>query len=161
MAIPDGFRLSVEDAPSRAHRLFIDQALDDLNAERWPNNPIQRIAVFVRDLTERIAAGLDGVAYGGWLFVNNLWVSEPLRGQGIGRMLIVTAESEALKRGCHSAWLDTFSFQAPGFYQKLGYEIFAALDYPPEHKRYFLRKRLTAEDDPRRAIAPAAPPPRY
>jgi hypothetical protein len=52
------------------------------------------------------------------------------------------AEGEALKRGCHSVWLDTFSFQAPGFYQKLGYEIFATLDCPPEHKHYFMRKRL-------------------
>ena len=161
MIMPDGFRLTVEDAPSRADRMLIDQALDDFNAERWPDNPIQRIAVILRDSAESIAAGLDGVAYGGWLFVNNLWVSEPLRRQGVGRALVATAESEALARGCHSAWLDTFSFQAPGFYQKLGYEIFAALDYPPEHKRYFLRKRLTAEDDPRRAIAPAAPPPRY
>jgi hypothetical protein len=53
------------------------------------------------------------------------------------------AEGRAVERGCHSAWVDTFSFQAPGFYRKLGYEVFGELDYPPEHKRFFLRKRLT------------------
>ena len=59
MSIPDGFRLSVEAAPTRADRNFIDQALDEFNAGRWPGNPIQHMAVLLRD-----AAGLDGVAYG-------------------------------------------------------------------------------------------------
>lgn len=144
MDIPAGFRLSIEEAPTRADRAFIDQALDDLNERRWPGQPIRRIAVFVRDAAGGIAAGLDGIAYGGWLFVNNFWVSDPLRGRGVGRALMGEAEGTARERGCHSVWLDTFSFQAPGFYQKLGYEIFATLDYPPDHKRYFLRKRLSA-----------------
>ncbi len=52
-------------------------------------------------------------------------------------------ERRAIERGCHSAWVDTFSFQAPGFYRELGYEAFGELDYPPEHKRFFLKKRLT------------------
>src|SRR6516165_7091346 len=46
----------------------------------------------------------------------------------------------------HSAWLDTFSFQARGFYEKLGYEEFGRLDYPPGHHRHFLRKRLTSPE---------------
>jgi len=142
MSIPDGFRLTIEEAPTRADRAFIDQALDDFNAERWPGHPIERVGVMLRDADGGLVAGLDGVAYGGWLFVNNLWVSEPLRRRGVGRTLVAEAEREALKRGCHSAWLDTFSFQAPEFYPKLGYEIFATLDYPPAHRRYFLRKRL-------------------
>ncbi len=53
------------------------------------------------------------------------------------------AENEALARGCHGAYLDTFSFQAPDFYQKLGYEIYGKLDdFPKGHCRYFLRKKL-------------------
>lgn len=142
MTVPDGFRLSVEEAPSRADRIFIDQALDDFNEERWPGHPVRHVAVIMRDAGGRIAAGLDGIGYGGWLFVHNLWVADPLRRRGVGRALMTRAESEALRRGCHSVWLDTFSFQAPGFYQKLGYEIFATLDCPPEHKHYFMRKRL-------------------
>jgi predicted N-acetyltransferase YhbS len=69
-------------------------------------------------------------------------VSEALRAKGIGRQLIVDAKARALERGCHSAWVDMFSFQAPGFYPKLGYEVVAELDYPPGHKRIFLQKRL-------------------
>jgi ribosomal protein S18 acetylase RimI-like enzyme len=70
-------------------------------------------------------------------------VHDDLRGQGIGRDLMARAEQRAIALGCHSAWLDTFSFQAPRFYQKLGYEVFGVLDYPPKHKRFFLQKRLT------------------
>jgi ribosomal protein S18 acetylase RimI-like enzyme len=56
--------------------------------------------------------------------------------------LMAQAEGRARERGYHSAWLDTFSFQARGFYEKLGYEEFGRLDYPPDHYRHFLRKRL-------------------
>jgi ribosomal protein S18 acetylase RimI-like enzyme len=65
------------------------------------------------------------------------------RGGGWGRALLERAEEEAIARGLQGVWLDTFSFQAPGFYQKLGYEVFGTLaDYPPGHTRYFLRKTL-------------------
>jgi hypothetical protein len=55
---------------------------------------------------------------------------------------VAQAEGRARERGCHSAWLDTFSFQARGFYEKLGYEEFGRLEYPPDHYRHFMRKRL-------------------
>jgi len=90
-----------------------------------------------------VVAGLVGETYCGWLFIRYLWVSEDLRGWGVGRELMARAEARARDRGCHAAWLDTFSFQAPGFYQKLGYEEFGRLDYPPDHQRHFLSKRLT------------------
>jgi GNAT superfamily N-acetyltransferase len=91
---------------------------------------------------ESIVAGLAGETYSGWLFIRYLWISDALRGQGIGRKLMGDAEARALERGCHSAWVDTFSFQAPGFYPRLGYEVFGELEYPPGHKRIFLQKRL-------------------
>jgi len=77
----------------------------------------------------------------GWLFVEALWVGEALRGRGIGRALMAGAEDFARAKDCHSAWLDTF--QAVGFYTRLGYERFGVLeDYPPGQSRHFLRKRL-------------------
>jgi GNAT superfamily N-acetyltransferase len=96
----------------------------------------------VRARGETIVAGLAGETYSGWLFIKYLWVSDPLRRQGIGRELMRAAEGRAIERGCHSAWVDTFRFQAPGFYPKLGYEPFGELDYPTDFRRIFLKKRL-------------------
>ena len=70
-------------------------------------------------------------------------MTEALRGRGHGRALLAVAERWALERGCRDAFLDTFSFQAPEFYRKLGWEVFGTLeDHPPGHTHYFLRKRL-------------------
>jgi GNAT superfamily N-acetyltransferase len=72
-----------------------------------------------------------------------LFVPETLRGQGLGRELMRRAEEEAIARGCHASWLDTFQFQARGFYERLGYTCFGELsDYPPGFSRYFMQKML-------------------
>ncbi len=135
-------RFDIEDAPADADVEVLPNGLEAFNESRWPGHqPWRPLAVFARD-GERIVAGLAGETYSGWLFIRYLWVSNSLRGKGIGRELMGGAEARALERGSHSAWVDTFSFQALGFYRKLGYEVFGELDYPPEHKRFFLQKRL-------------------
>ena len=138
-----GYRLTVEEVPAEADVDVLAYGLEAYNEGRWPQHrPWQPFAIFLRDEV-RIVAGLAGQTYCGWLFVQHLWVSEGLRGRGVGRNLMARAEVLARERGCHSAWLDTFSFQAPGFYEKLGYQEFGRLDYPPDHHRCFMRKRLT------------------
>ena len=135
-------RIDIEDAPSEADVEILPNRLEAFNESRWPGHqPWRPLAVFARD-GGSIVAGLAGETYSGWLFIRYLWVSDALRGKGIGRKLMAAAEARALERGCHSVWVDTFSFQAPGFYRKLGYEVFGELDYPPGHKRFFLQKRL-------------------
>jgi GNAT superfamily N-acetyltransferase len=142
---PSRLRIDVEDAPSEADLEIPPNRLETFNESRWPSHqPARPLGVFARD-GETMVAGLSGGTYCGWLFIRYLWVSEALRAEGIGRELMRRAEARAFERGCHSAWVDTFSFQAPGFYLKLGYEVFGELDYPPEHKRFFLKKRLRAE----------------
>jgi GNAT superfamily N-acetyltransferase len=80
----------------------------------------------------------------GWMFVELLFVPERLRGQGVGRQLMEQAEAVARDKGCTGIWLDTFTFQAPGFYQKLGYAVFGEIgNYPPGSSRFFLSKRLS------------------
>ena len=76
-----------------------------------------------------------------WLCIQKLWMDPEIRGQGFAKKLVLEAERIALERGCHSAHVDTLSCQAPEFYQKLGYEIFAELDnYSAGNKRCFLKK---------------------
>jgi GNAT superfamily N-acetyltransferase len=90
-----------------------------------------------------VVGGLLGGIWGGVLYVRILWVAQALRGRGHGRRLLEAAERRAVERGCHRVYLDTFSFQAPGFYEKQGYEIYArADDWPVGHAHYFLRKSI-------------------
>jgi GNAT superfamily N-acetyltransferase len=146
VTLPSGLRLDIEDDPAQADVEVLPDGLEAFNESRWPKHqPWKPLAVFVRD-SERIVAGLAGETYSGWLFIRYLWVSDGLRGKGIGRRLMAAGEDRALERGCHAAWLDTFSFQAPAFYRKLGYEVFGELDWSPDFKRYFLQKRLAPSE---------------
>lgn len=77
----------------------------------------------VKDNAENIAAGVTAETKGLWLYIQYLWVSEGLRGQGLGRMLLEKAMEEGYKRGCRKAYLETYSWEAPDFYKKLGFEI--------------------------------------
>ncbi|MBV9018781.1 MAG: GNAT family N-acetyltransferase [Alphaproteobacteria bacterium] len=145
MDLPPGLRLSFEKDPSWEDREAIDEALGAYNAPFLADDRYSYFGVFVRDKDRRIQAGLVGNCYAGWLFVNLLWVHADLRRHGVGQALLAEAERHAVQFGCHSAWLDTFSFQGPQFYPKFGYREFARLDYPPGHERIFFRKRLVAE----------------
>lgn len=99
------------------------------------------LAVLVRQQDGAVVGGLRGTTVWGWLQIKHLWVRENLRGRGLGTRLVQAAEEEARRRGCRSAWVDTFSFQAVEFYRKLGYEEFAHLDdFPAGESRIFLKK---------------------
>jgi GNAT superfamily N-acetyltransferase len=101
------------------------------------------VNLFLRDDGDEVVGGLLGAIWGGILYIRIVWISEPLRGRGLGRRLLDAAERRARERGCRHAFLDTFSFQAPGFYEKLGYRTYArADDWPVGHTHHFLRKDL-------------------
>jgi GNAT superfamily N-acetyltransferase len=142
MDLPPGLRLSFEPDPSWEDRDFVDDGLGAYNAPFLRDTRYSYFGIFLRDETGAIRAGLIGNCYASWLFVNLLWVHAELRRRGIGQGLLADAERHAVEFGCHSAWLDTFSFQGPDFYPKFGYQEFARLDYPPDHQRIFLKKRL-------------------
>jgi GNAT superfamily N-acetyltransferase len=132
--------LTFDPDPSVETRRALGSAINEFHARTVPFSS-ERFALLLRDDVGVVAAGLSGVLSWAWLFVEALWVGEALRGQGIGRALMAGAEDFARAKDCHSAWLDTF--QAGGFYTRLGYERFGVLeDYPPGQSRLFLRKRL-------------------
>jgi GNAT superfamily N-acetyltransferase len=96
-----------------------------------------------RDKDEVVQAGIRFVLAFEWLFINWLWVADAYRKQGIGSQLMAAAEAAARAQGCHGAYLDTFTFQAPKFYERLGYREFGRLDdFPPGHARIWFSKTL-------------------
>ncbi|MHA6723441.1 GNAT family N-acetyltransferase [Sphingomonas sp. RS2018] len=103
----------------------------------------RQVAIVMRGDDGTIVGGLWGMIAYRWLFIQYLALPAEMRGQGTGRDLMAAAEAEARRDGCVGVWPDTFSFQAQGFYEKLGYKIFGRLDdYPPGAHRMFLSKRI-------------------
>lgn len=103
------------------------------------------LAVLVRDAAGAIVGGLTGETARGWLSIRLFFLPEHLRGGGLGSQVLAAAEAEAVARGCHHARLDTYGFQAPGFYAKQGYTVFGDLErYPDAHHRFFLQKALAS-----------------
>ena len=145
MDLPLGLRLTIEDRPSAEDWDKLGNALDSYNREYLGETGFSRMGLFVRDERGEIMAGLVGSTYAGWLFVADLWVHADIRRRGIGSHLLALAERRAVGLGCHSAMLDTFSFQGPEFYPRFGYQVYARLDYPPDHQRIFLRKRMVPD----------------
>lgn len=88
------------------------------NREKSENIPL---GVYYENEAGKKLAGLTGETFGNWLCIKYLFVSENLGNQGIGRKIVISAENEARNRGCKYVFVDTFSFQAPAFYEKLGY----------------------------------------
>jgi GNAT superfamily N-acetyltransferase len=107
-------------------------------------NDFRPLAIFVtHPETGETLGGLWGWTSFSFLHISVFFLSESLRGLGLGRQILMQAEAEAVERGCHGAWLDTFSFQARGFYERLGYVVFGSIEeYPPGHSRFFLKKEL-------------------
>ena len=99
--------------------------------------------LYVEDDSGQLMAGLVAETFGNWLEIEYLFVKEDLRGQGIGSQLLHQAESEAKKRNCRFAFVNTYQFQAPDFYQKYGYkEVFTMKEYPYTGQRHYYQKEL-------------------
>jgi GNAT superfamily N-acetyltransferase len=102
------------------------------------------LAVFMRDEGGAIVAGISGYTAWGWLYVQWLWVDETLRGRRVAAGMLDAAEREAMARGCHGAWIDTFNPLAARVYERQGYRPFGSLpDFPVGRSRIFLQKKLS------------------
>jgi ribosomal protein S18 acetylase RimI-like enzyme len=104
----------------------------------------QLISVFLRNEQRELIGGAHGWTAYGWLHIRVLWLREDQRQRGWGTRLLQATEAEAIKRGCRHSHLETYSFQALGFYQKNGYRVFGELEnVAGDHKWYFLKKDLS------------------
>ena len=137
--------LSIEQShnPTQEDREAILAPLRAYNVAQAGDGKAQPLALLVRNDQGEILGGLYGRFFYQWLFIELLSVPEQGRGQGIGSRLMQMAEDLAREKECVGIWLDTFDFQAPEFYKKLGFsELGQIVDYPPGHKRFFFQKRL-------------------
>ncbi|WP_293391663.1 GNAT family N-acetyltransferase [Nevskia sp.] len=107
---------------------------------RAPFAPFQLAAL---DPAGRLIGGLLGEWRSYWLHVDILVITEPYRRRGLGSALMAEAERATREKNYRGIFLDTFEFQAPRFYEKLGYTRFGSIqNYSDGHDRHFYEKRL-------------------
>ena len=132
----------VEDQITEDERSAIIVPLGEFSAARGFEYRPNPITLSLRE-GDRIVGGLIGHTNWEWLFIEVLSVATHLRSRGYGKLLMEKAEAIARTRGCVGAWVDTYTFQSPGFYERLGYHIFGTLPhYPGAEQRIFLTKML-------------------
>ena len=145
MSLPDDGDRSpfpILENPDRDEIQFLDERIDEFNLSTTGITDVRLLTIIVRE-GEEIVAGLYGWTWGTCCEVKTLWVHERMRGRRLGTRLMGAAEAEARKRGASQIVLSTHSFQAPAFYERLGFDPVGYVeDYPIGHRSIFLRKRL-------------------
>jgi GNAT superfamily N-acetyltransferase len=143
--VSDGVPIRISDVVAADDRTELEGRLYAFNVESTSFRDARDLSCLLRDPDGTLVAGIDGFTWGGYAHVEVLWVSEPLRGKGIGRRLLEAAEAEARSRGCTSIVLSSHEFQAPRFYAKLGYRpVGTTEDTPMGYREFHFQKRLAA-----------------
>ena len=131
------------DKPEEIPWGIIAGGISNYNMQQAGDDSGQNLCFVLQTPDEESVGGVIGETHWDWFYINLMWIEEELRGHGHGHRLLTLAEEEARKRGAKHAYLDTFSFQALGFYEKYGYEVFGELDdFPAGHQRYYMKKQL-------------------
>lgn len=95
----------------------------------------------------KLIGGAIGFIQYNWYFLDLLYIDKNYRGQYIGTTLIKKIEEFAKKENLTGVRMETWDFQAKGFYEKNGYTVFAEIkDCPPGTIDYFLKKEIKLEN---------------
>jgi GNAT superfamily N-acetyltransferase len=123
---------------------FLVDRIYEFNAKATAFHDGEVFAAAIRGSAGDVLAGVTGHTWGGTCYVTHLWVQERHRREGLGSSLMAAVESEAKTRGCSQVILATHSFQAPAFYERLGYKLQAAIpEYPRGYAQLHYFKCLT------------------
>ena len=126
---------------------FLVDRIYEFNAKATGYADARVFAGTIRDDAGEIIAGVNGYTWGGCCELTHVWVHDGHRGQGLGKALVRAAEAVAVDRGCGQVVLMTHSFQAPQFYEHLGYERkYAIQDRPRGYSDIVYVKRLNDND---------------
>ncbi|MES2992561.1 MAG: GNAT family N-acetyltransferase [Pseudomonadota bacterium] len=115
-----------DDVPEDAGAI-VDAGLGAANEAAAPLHEVRPLACIARDARGRVIGGAVGRTWGDCAEMQQLWVADAERRRGLGARLVRAFETHAQARGCHRFYLETFSFQAPSLYRKLGYETALAV----------------------------------
>ena len=132
-----------EGEPNPKYKKILVTGLLSHHSRQGHTRKSKTFSVFLLDEAGRTLGGIIVTFLWNGMEINSLWVSNPIRNQGWGTKLMNFVEKEALKRKCTVAYTNTFPWQAPGFYEKLGYRIYGNLpDFPRGSSLTYYFKQL-------------------
>jgi ribosomal protein S18 acetylase RimI-like enzyme len=135
-----------DDVPEVEGR-FVDMGLGEANDAAAPLHEVRRLSAFARADDGDVIGGAVGRTWGACCELQQLWVATTHRRHGIAARLVREFERRARERGCSTFYLETFSFQAPGLYRALGYEVAHEIrGFAPDIVKYLMVKNLGVPD---------------
>lgn len=149
-----GTEIRISEKEESEFEEFLHNRIRDFNNEnsipfleaRKPGTKVP-LNIILRDRESNLLGGISAATYWGWLDIDDFYLVEEIRGQGIGAQLLEKAETIAASRGCTRCILSTYEFQARVFYEKQAYRVVGTLeDYPPGSAYYWMRKDLQLAD---------------
>ncbi|WP_430412644.1 GNAT family N-acetyltransferase [Kordia sp.] len=140
--------IEITTTPNEADAKTISKGIVDFNLLKVPNlepNEAEvKFFVFAKNEQQQVVGGVRATCFWNTLHVELLWLSEKCRGEGIGKALIIAAENFAKENNCEKVFVETTSWQAKPFYEKVGYTHIATLnDRPKGHASHYLTKDLS------------------
>lgn len=136
------FEKTDEDLIPSDKKIMVDGMLTYHASKGHPRSTTQH-TILVKNQDDKLVGCVMVTFLWNGMQIGTLWVEETLRGQGLGRKLMEMVEEEGKKRGATFAYTDTFTWQAPGFYEKLGYTLYGKLEnFPPGNELRYYRKDL-------------------
>lgn len=139
------YKVVVDYEPSQADNFVVREGLIAFN-EKIIGERDKAVSIFLKDEQAKVFGGMQAFLDTESIYIEALWVEATLQKQGYGTKLIQAAEKEAIKNGCKFSTVDTWDFQAEGFYLKNGYERLGEIkNYWHGHSKIFLRKNLRSK----------------
>jgi len=115
--------IEVHDEHPAAASSLVDDGIGQSNDAAAPLHEVKPLSCFAIAKSGTVIGGALGRRWGTCCELQQLWVEPGHRRQGIAKRLVAAFEAQANSHGCGRFYLETFSFQAPGFYRSLGYTV--------------------------------------
>lgn len=132
----------ITSSPSEFDESVVSEGVFEYGRRLASDGNAHSLACFLRKDGDVVVGGLGRTEYGR-LFITSLWVSELLRGQGIGSEIISRMEREAIARNCRDALIETLIERNVKLYERLGYTSIAHIPhYVGDFTRQIMLKTL-------------------
>ncbi|WP_449621757.1 GNAT family N-acetyltransferase [Robertmurraya sp. Marseille-Q9965] len=128
------------------YKNHIHNELYRFNLEHFPEDlrgRYEQVNLYIKGENDEIRGGILGEICWNWLEIHTFMIDEDIRKDGHGTKLLNEIEKIARERNCDFIKVDTLSFQALGFYEKNGYQVYGSIDnVGRDFTHYYLKKDL-------------------